>query len=280
MKKQFLFPLFLTLTLILAACGNDTKEASSETEEDTHIIIASQSEPLTTMVETAAEVIEEPYTMELLPVNDNIQYNQATFNDEVDGSLAQHELYMEGFNEEVGADLVAIQPAYISNVGFYSPVYDSIEEIEDGAEVAIPSDPPNEARALLILDSAGVITLAEDTGIDAAVADIVENPKNLQFTPVDLFNLTAAYEDGVELVFEHPNLIANIGLYPKDAILLEDEDEKRFAFQLVTREGKADSEKMQAAKRAVTSQEVYDVLMETAEHDMFTPAFEPGQPAE
>lgn len=276
MKK--LFPLFLILTLVLAACGNNEESASSE--EDTHIVIASQSEPLTTMVEAAAEVIEEPYTMELLPVNDNIQYNEATFNDEVDGSLAQHELYMEGFNEEAGADLVAIQPAYISNVGFYSPVYDSIEEIENGAEVAIPSDPPNEARALLILDSAGIITLDENTGIDAAVSDIAENPKDLQFTPVDLFNLTAAYEDGVELVFEHPNLIANIGLYPKDAILLEDEDEKRFAFQLVTREGKADSEKMQAAKRALTSQEVYDVLMETAEHDMFAPAFEPGQPAE
>lgn len=276
MKK--LFPLFLILTIFLAACGND--EGSAASEEDTHIVIASQSEPLTTMVETAAEVIEEPYTMELLPVNDNIQYNEATFNDEVDGSLAQHELYMEGFNEEAGADLVAIQPAYISNVGFYSPVYDSIDEIETGAEVAIPSDPPNEARALLILDSAGIITLDENTGIDAAVADIVENPKNLEFTHVDLFNLTAAYEDGVELVFEHPNFIANIGLYPKDAILLEDEDEKRFAFQLVTREGKADSEKMQAAKRALTSREVYDVLMETAEHDMFTPAFEPGQPAE
>lgn len=276
MKKPF--PLFLILTIFLAACGND--EESAESEEDTHIVIASQSEPLTTMVETAAEVIEEPYTMELLPVNDNIQYNEATFNDEVDGSLAQHELYMEGFNEEAGADLVAIQPAYISNVGFYSPVYDSIDEIETGAEVAIPSDPPNEARALLILDSAGIITLDENTGIDAAVADIVENPKNLEFTHVDLFNLTAAYEDGVELVFEHPNFIANIGLYPKDAILLEDEDEKRFAFQLVTREGKADSEKMQAAKRALTSREVYDVLMETAEHDMFTPAFEPGQPAE
>ena len=276
MKK--LFPLFLILTIFLAACGNDEESAASE--EDTHIVIASQSEPLTTMVETAAEVIEEPYTMELLPVNDNIQYNEATFNDEVDGSLAQHELYMEGFNEEAGADLVAIQPAYISNVGFYSPVYDSIDEIETGAEVAIPSDPPNEARALLILDSAGIITLDENTGIDAAVADIVENPKNLEFSHVDLFNLTAAYEDGVELVFEHPNFIANIGLYPKDAILLEDEDEKRFAFQLVTREGKADSEKMQAAKRALTSREVYDVLMETAEHDMFTPAFEPGQPAE
>lgn len=276
MKK--LLPLFLLLSLVLAACGNDADSVSEA--EDTHIVIASQSEPLTSMVEVASEVIEEPYTMELLPVNDNIQYNEATFNDEVDGSLAQHELYMEGFNEEAGADLVAIQPAYISNVGFYSPVYDSIDEIEDGAEVAIPSDPPNEARALLILDSAGIITVDEDVGINARVADITENPLNLEFTHVDLFNLTAAYEDGVELVFEHPNFIANIGLYPEDAILLEDEDEKRFAFQLVTREGKADSPKMQAAKRALASQEVYDLLMEEAEHEMFTPAFEPGQPAE
>ena len=269
--------LFLSSLLFLAACGNGEDTADTE---DTHIIIASQSEPLTDMVEKAAEVIEEPYTMELLQVNDNIQYNEATFNDEVDGSLAQHELYMESFNEEAGADLVAIQPAYISNVGYYSPVYDSIEEIEDRAEVAIPSDPPNEARALHILDGAGLITLDEDVGIEAQVGDIVENPLNLTFTHVDLFNLTAAYEDGVELVFEHPNFIENIGLYPKDAILLEDEDEKRFAFQLVTREGKVDSEKMQAAKKALTSQEVYDVLMEDAEHNQFTPAFEPGQPEE
>lgn len=269
--------LLLSSLLFLAACGNGEDRADTE---DTHIIIASQSEPLTDMVEKAAEVIEEPYTMELLQVNDNIQYNEATFNDEVDGSLAQHELYMEGFNEEAGADLVAIQPAYISNVGYYSPVYDSIDEIEDGAEVAIPSDPPNEARALHILNRAGLITLDEEVGIEAQVDDIVENPHELTFTHVDLFNLTAAYEDGVELVFEHPNFIENIGLYPKDAILLEDKDEKRFAFQLVTREGKADSEKMQAAKKALTSQEVYDVLMEDAEHDQFTPAFEPGQPAE
>lgn len=275
MKKLSI--LFLSSLFFLAACGNGEDTADTE---DTHIIIASQSEPLTDMVEKAAEVIEEPYTMELLQVNDNIQYNEATFNDEVDGSLAQHELYMESFNEEAGADLVAIQPAYISNVGYYSPVYESIEEIEDGAEVAIPSDPPNEARALHILDGAGLITLDEDVGIEAQVGDIVENPLNLTFTHVDLFNLTAAYEDGVELVFEHPNFIENIGLYPKDAILLEDKDEKRFAFQLVTREGKADSEKMQAAKKALTSQEVYDVLMEDAEHDQFTPAFEPGQPAE
>ena len=271
--KKIIF-VALSAVLFLSACND---EKTSTNEEDTHIIIASQSEPLTDMVEAAAEVIEEPYTMELLEVNDNIQYNEATFNDEVDGSLAQHELYMEGFNEEAGADLVAIQPAYISNVGFYSPVYDSIDEVEDGAEVAIPSDPPNEARALHILNGAGLITLEEGIGIEASVDDIIENPHNLSFTHVDLFNLTAAYEDGVELVFEHPNFIEKVGLYPKDAVLLEDKDEKRFAFQLVTREGKANSKKMQAAKKALTSQEVYDVLMEESEHDQFTPAFEPGE---
>ncbi|MDZ7835947.1 MAG: MetQ/NlpA family ABC transporter substrate-binding protein [Alkalibacterium sp.] len=77
-------------------------------------------------------MIEDGYEVELVEVSDNIQYNEALLNNEVDANFAQHEPFMEMFNQERDGNLVAIQPIYNAIVGFYSPVYDSVEDIEDG----------------------------------------------------------------------------------------------------------------------------------------------------
>ncbi|RPA58226.1 hypothetical protein EF384_07545 [Aerococcus agrisoli] len=284
MKKWQLFTGVLSTAMLLAACGNGSEatestaasasESVTETasSEDTVIKVASHTTPMTDIVEIAASVVEEPYTIELVEVSDNIQYNEAVFNDEADANFAQHEPFMEVFNEERGADLVAIQPIYNAVVGFYAPEYETIDDIEDGAEVAIPSDATNEARALHILDAQGLIDVPDETFV--TVDDITSNPKNLTFTPVDLLNLNAAYQDGVDLVFNYPTYIAEIDLTPADAIFLEEDDTNRFALQVVTREGNADSEKIQALKKAFTSQEVYDFLEELAAKGHLKPAFE------
>lgn len=277
MKKGLLFTGVLSAGLLLAACGNGSKNAESTasestTSEDTVIKVASHTTPMTDIVELAAEVVEEPYTIELVEVSDNIQYNEAVLNDEADASFAQHEPFMEVFNEERNGDLVAIQPIYNAVVGFYAPEYESIEDIEDGAEVAIPSDMTNEARALHILDAQGLIDVPDETFV--TVNDITENDKNLNFTHVDLLNLNASYQDGVDLVFNYPTYISEIGLTPEEALFLEEDDSNRFALQIVTREGNADSEKIQALKAAFTSQEVYDYLEELAASGHLEPAFE------
>lgn len=278
MKKGLLFTGVLSAGLLLAACGNGSESAestateSAASSEDTVIKVASHTTPMTDIVELAAEVVEEPYTIELVEVSDNIQYNEAVLNDEADASFAQHEPFMEVFNEERNGDLVAIQPIYNAVVGFYAPEYESIEDIEDGAEVAIPSDMTNEARALHILDAQGLIDVPDETFV--TVDDITENGKNLNFTHVDLLNLNASYQDGVDLVFNYPTYISEIGLTPEEALFLEEDDSNRFALQIVTREGNADSEKIQALKAAFTSQEVYDYLEELAASGHLEPAFE------
>lgn len=277
MKKGLLFTGILSVGLLLAACGNGSESAESTatestTSEDTVIKVASHTTPMTDIVELAAEAVEEPYTIELLEVSDNIQYNEAVLNDEVDASFAQHEPFMEVFNEERDGDLVAIQPIYNAIVGFYAPKYESIGDIEDGAEVAIPSDMTNEARALHILDAQGLIDVPDETFV--TVDDITENDKNLTFTHVDLLNLNASYEDGVDLVFNYPTYISEIGLTPSDALFLEEDESNRFAIQLVTREGNIDSDKINALKAAFTSQEVYDYLEELATNGHLEPAFE------
>ncbi|MFW3624900.1 MetQ/NlpA family ABC transporter substrate-binding protein [Aerococcus viridans] len=278
MKKGLLFTGVLSAGLLLAACGNGSESAestateSAASSEDTVIKVASHTTPMTDIVELAAEVVEEPYTIELVEVSDNIQYNEAVLNDEADASFAQHEPFMEVFNEERNGDLVAIQPIYNVVVGFYAPEYESIEDIEDGAEVAIPSDMTNEARALHILDAQGLIDVPDETFV--TVDDITENDKNLNFTHVDLLNLNASYQDGVDLVFNYPTYISEIGLTPEEALFLEEDDSNRFALQIVTREGNADSEKIQALKAAFISQEVYDYLEELAASGHLEPVFE------
>ena len=242
-------------------------------QEDTVLRIASHLPPMTDIVEIAAENIAEPYSIELVEVSDNIQYNEAVFHDDVYGSFAQHQPFMSIFNEERDADLVAIQPIYNAIVGFYSPVYESIEDIEEGAEVAIPNDPSNEARALRILAQEGLIELEEvESGLQS-LDNITENPLNLSFVSVDLLNLTGAYEDGIELVFNYPTYIEPLGLTPEDALFLEDMEDNTFAITVVIREGNLDTEATEALTAAFTSPEVYEFLEQLAEKGHLRPAF-------
>lgn len=257
-------------TLMLGTTLSTTVTA----QEDTVLKVASHLPPMTDIVEIAAEVIEAPYTIELVEVSDNIQYNEALLNDEVYANFAQHEPFAEIFNQERDGDLVAIQPIYNAILGFYSPVYDSIDDLEDGAEVAIPSDITNEARALLILESYDLIELDKAAGMFPTVDNITENPRHLEFLHIDLLNLTGAYEDGVELVFNYPTYIASIGLTPEDALLLEADDEFKFALQVIIREGNLDTDATKALQKAFASPEVYNFLEELAKEGHLEAAFE------
>ena len=273
---------------VLAACGNGADEStenntdvSNDTAEETptNLVVASHLPPMTDIVEIAADVIEEPYTIELLEVTDNVQYNDAVQFKEAYASFAQHEPFMEQYNEANDGNLVALQTIYDPIVGYYSPVYNSIDEIEEGAEVAIPSDKSNETRALLTLAEQDLIELDENVAaIDVTLDDITANPLNLEFTSIDLLNLTAAYEDGVDLVFNLPTYIASIGLTPDDALFLESEENTLFALIVAVHEDNADNEATKALIDAFTSQEVYDFLTELSDVNHLYPAFE--SPAE
>lgn len=247
---------------------------SVSAQEETVLKVASHMPPMTDIVEIAADVIEEPYSIELVEVSDNIQYNEAVFNDEVYASFAQHLPFMEMFNQEKEADLVAVQQVYNAIVGFYSPVYKSIDEIEEGAEVALPSDPTNEARALFVLEQNGLIKLDEEAELFPTVDDVIENDKKLEFTHVDLLNLTGAYEDGVELVFNYPTYIEAVDLTPADAVFLEKDEENTFSIIVSVREGNEDSEATKALQKAFASPEVHEFLEKLAEKGHLEPSFE------
>ena len=288
MNKKLKNLLLVGAATVLAACGNGADEStenntdvSNDTAEETptNLVVASHLPPMTDIVEIVADVIEEPYTIELLEVTDNVQYNDAVQFKEAYASFAQHEPFMEQYNEANDGNLVALQTIYDPIVGYYSPVYNSIDEIEEGAEVAIPSDKSNETRALLTLAEQDLIELDENVAaIDVTLDDITANPLNLEFTSIDLLNLTATYEDGVDLVFNLPTYIASIGLTPDDALFLESEENTLFALIVAVHEDNADNEATKALIDAFTSQEVYDFLTELSDVNHLYPAFE--SPAE
>lgn len=271
----------LASALFLSACGAETAEeeavvdGGNESEETETIKVASHVPPMTDIVEIVGDVIEDPYIVELVEVSDNVNYNDALLQGDVDANFAQHAPFMEKFNEERDGNLVAIQTVYNAIVGYYSPVYESIDEIEEGAEVAVPSDASNLARALMVLEQNDLIEFAEDVvPYEAGLEDISENPHNFEFTEIDLLNLTAAYEDEVPLVFNYPTYIDKIDLTPADALFLEEDPDYTFAIQLISREDIKDSDKIKALHEAFTSEEVYEFLDDLAEKGHLEPAFE------
>lgn len=276
MKKYIgLFLAMGLIAVIVAGCSNEGQVTDKEATKENNVIkVASHMPPMTDVVEIAAEVIkDEGYEIELVQVNDNIQYNELLNNKEVDANFAQHEPFMEKFNSEKEANLVMIQKIYNAKVGFYSKEYTAIDQIPDGAKVALPSDVSNEGRALTILADQGLIKLKEGVGFDGTIKDIVENSKNLEWLSVDLLNLAEAYnEKDVALVYNYPTYIAKVGLTPKDALFLEKTIDDRFAISLVAREDNQDSDKIKALKKAMTSEKVREFLVN--EHsDTLLPAF-------
>lgn len=276
MKKYTgLFLAIGALLVIFAGCSSEEKAASKDSAGENNVIkVASHMPPMTDVVEIAGEVIkDEGYEIELVQVNDNIQYNELLKNKEIDANFAQHEPFMEKFNSEKDANLVLIQKIYNAKVGFYSKEYTAIDQIPEGAKVALPSDVSNEGRALAILADQGLITLKDGVGFDGTIKDVTENPKNLEWLSVDLLNLAEAYnEKDVALVYNYPTYIAKVGLTPEDALFLEKNIDDRFAISLVAREDNQDSKKIKALKKAMTSDKVRDFLVN--EHsDTLLPAF-------
>lgn len=178
---------------------------------------------------------------------------------------------MEQYNESKNAHLAAVQPVYHAVYGAYSKKYKSMEELPDGATIAIANDPSNIARSLMMLDKAGVIKLKEGAGLEATQGDIVENSHNYKFEEVDLLMLARMLDDA-DLVLMTPAYASPLGLTPKKDALLTETVDSAFAITLVAREDNKDSEPVQKLAKAISSPEVKQFL-EQKYDEIALPAF-------
>ncbi|MFC3490908.1 MetQ/NlpA family ABC transporter substrate-binding protein [Glycomyces rhizosphaerae] len=250
--------------LSLAACGTDS--GSEATETNGTVVVAATPVPHADILNYISENLAEDagITIEVEEFTDYVQPNVATADGSVDANFFQTEPYLEEYNAANGTDLVTVAPVHIEPLGLYSSKVASVEEIPDGAQVAIPGDGSNGGRALALLADAGLITLAE--GVDATLAtedDIAENPKNIEFVPLEAAQLALSLED-VDAAVINGNYALEADLSPaEDALFSESPEGNPYANYLVASAANADNEDVRKLAELLQSDEVKQFILGT-----------------
>jgi len=213
-----------------------------------------------------AEVEENGFNLEKVVFLNYAEANPALANEELDGNLIQHELYMDIFNQRSGSSLELVQPIYHATFALYSSIYKSVEDIADGETVYLPNDGVNTARALLLLQGAGLIELESGVNFKASVANIISNPKQLKFVETPLTATAGAYdESGRHLAVMYPTFARSLSLSGNaERIYLEQRNavSDAYAISFVTRANNASDEKTKVLTKALTSDAVKKYLEE------------------
>ncbi len=178
--------------------------------------------------------------IEILEFSDYVVPNQALADGDLNANSFQHQPYLDNQIADRGFDLVSVGKTITTPMGVYSKTVKSLGEIADGATVAIPNDPTNGGRALLVLAKEGLIKVNPEAGLKAGPADITENPKNLQFSELDAAQLPRSLEDVAAAVI-NTNFALEAGLDPNaDAIAIEGQ-ESPYANVIVVRSADKDA---------------------------------------
>lgn len=245
----------------LAGCGKSTSA------DDKVIKVAASATPHAEILEQAKPLLEaKGYDLQVTVFDDYVQPNEVVESGDFNANYFQHIPYLESFNEEKGTHLVNAGGIHYEPFGIYPGTKASLDELADGDSIAVPNDTTNEARALLLLQDNGIITLKEGAGLTATKNDIVENPYN-----VDIVELEAAQvprvKDEVAFMVLNGNYALEAGFsVAKDAIAYEKADSeaaKTYVNVIAVKEGNENSDKIKALVEVLTSQEIRDYINNT-----------------
>lgn len=228
MKKLLLvLSALMAMVFALTGCGSSDKQAadSSSSGSDKKIVLKIGATPMphAEMLEQIKDdLAKEGIELDIKEFNDYVQPNIALNDKELDANFIQHMPYLENFDAEHNMDLVSAGGIHIEPMGLYSHKIKKLDEIKDGAEIAVPNDPTNGGRALLLLQQAKLITLKDGAGVKATVQDITDNPKNLKIKEIEAAQLPRTLDD-VDAAVINTNFAVQANLIPtKDALIIED----------------------------------------------------------
>ena len=261
MKKKIALILVIALAVaLLAGCGGGKKEAVK-------IKVGATPVPHAEILEVAKELLaKEGYELEIVVYTDYVQPNLAVDSGELDANYFQHTPYLNSFNAENGTKVVSAGLIHYEPFGIFPGKAASIDALPDGAKISIPNDATNGARALLLLQQEGIITLKDGGSIESTVYDIEENPKNVEIVEMEAAQLPLSLGD-VDLSVINGNYALDAGLNPAtDALAIEDasgDAAQTFANLVGVKEGNENSEAIQALVAALQSQEVKDFINNT-----------------
>jgi D-methionine transport system substrate-binding protein len=277
MKKKSILSIVLAgvLTFGLVGCGNASNAGKTNSKDDKVIKIGVTPKPHEEIVNVAKPLLEkEGYKVEITEFNDYNQPNTAVEEGSLDVNFFQHTPYLKAQNEEKGYKLVSVGAVHFEPMGLYSKKIKSLDELKDGTTIAIPNDPPNEARALKLLAGKGLIKIKD--GELVTKNDITENPKNLKFNELEGAAVPRAMDD-VDAAVINGNYALEAKFNPaKDAIIIEDKNSemaKLYANIIVVKEGNENQEKIKALVKAMTSPEVKAFIEKEYSNGSVIPVF-------
>jgi lipoprotein, YaeC family len=278
MKKFSFILLAAAIVIALSACGakkeentNNNAAGNNEVKEVTLKVGATPVPHAEILNFIKPALKEKGINLEVMEFNDYIQPNTQLHEKQLDANFFQHIPYLEQFNKDHGYDLVNVAGIHLEPMGAYSKKIKNIDELKDGAKVAIPNDATNGGRALQLLAANNLIKLKDGVGVAATVHDITENPKNLKITEVEAATLPRVLGE-VDLDLINSNFALQADLVPtKDALFIEGSDSP-YVNILVARPDNKDSEAMKALTAALQSPEVKQFIEDKYEGAIL-PAF-------
>ena len=250
----------------LAGCGSDNassdKSSSSSSGEKVVLKVGATAVPHAEILEQIKpELAKENIDLQIVDFNDYVQPNLTLNDGELDANFFQHKPYLDEFVAEHSVKLTSAGGVHIEPMGIYSHKVKAVDELPENATIAIPNDPTNGGRALLLLAKSGVITLKDNNDIKATVQSIVENPKNIQFQEVDAAQLPRVLDD-VDAAVINTNYAMQAGFVPeKDALMIEDSTSP-YVNIVAVREGDENRPEIQALMKALRSDTVKKFIEE------------------
>ena len=242
-------------------------EAAPEVVEKGTITVAASPTPHAEILAEAAKILaKDGWTLKVTEFEDYVQPNLVVDSGEIDANYFQHVPYLDNFNEEKGTQLVSVAGIHYEPFGIYPGTKSSLSDIADGDVIAVPNDTTNEARALLLLQDNGILTLKEDAGLKATVKDIVENPHNVKIQELEAAQVSRG-KDEVAFVVLNGNYALQAGFsVAHDAVAYETSAStaaKTYVNVLVVKAGNENNEGIQALAKVLKSDEIKQFITDT-----------------
>jgi len=243
--------------LALAACGQGAEKTG---DASAPLIVGATAVPHAEILEFLKPTLAAGgFPIEIKVFNDYVQPNTQLAEKGIDANYFQTKPYLDEFNAARGANLITVAGVHVEPLGAYSRKHRTLAELPNGADVALPNDASNTGRSLLLLQSAGLITLRDPTNPLQTVRDVVGNPRNVRFREIEAATLPRVL-DQVDLAVINTNYALDAGLKPKtDALALEGGDSP-YVNYLVARPDNQNDPRVQALARALRSQAVKDFI--------------------
>ncbi len=241
MKKP-IFLLLLLFILVITGCSNSSSSANSK---EAKIKVGIRSSELRTWEFIKGKAKKQGLDIELVNFSSAYDPNQALAEGEIDVNAFQHVAYLDSFNQKNGTDIVPIGTTIIAPLGLYSEKYKSLKDIPNGAQIAVPNDPSNWGRALVLLQEADLITVVEGFDGNGGEDKIKSNPKNLKIVPVDSASTPRVMQDTAASIINN-GVAVEAGLSLKDALIHENKTAKPYINVIAAR--KKDQDKVYLKK--------------------------------